>query len=134
MRLKRVRGPRGPVVKFELITQKDVPEYDRTKCGLVKVLEKLGGYEPAVDDIHIDQIARNIIYLNKVELYLDSRHATEDTYSVVADSKLKLMKIIDDAIRELALSRRDRLGKQTEASMKKEMKEAFLKVMKLRGQ
>ncbi len=131
MRVRLMEGPRGPVVKFELITQKDVAECERTKSGLVRVLEKLGGYESAVDDILIDQIAHNLIYLNKVELFLDSEHSTEDTYSVVADSKLKLMKIIDNSIRELALSRRDRLGKQSEAGLERKMKEEFLRVMKL---
>ncbi len=134
MRVRRMEGPRGPVVKFELLTQKDVAEYERTKSGLLKVLEKLGGYEPAVDDIHIDQIARNLIYLNKVEFYLDSEHSTEDTYAVVADSKLKLMKMIDNAIRELALSRRDRLDKQSEAGLERTMREEFLRVMKLPGE
>lgn len=133
MSVRRMKGPRGWVFKEELITEKDAPEYERMKSGLVKVLNRLGGYEPAVDDIHVDEIARHVIYMNRVELYLDSGNATEETYTVVADSKLKFMKMINDAIRELALSRRDRLGKRIESSLEKELRESFLRVMKLRG-
>lgn len=133
MNIKTVDQPL-PVSKLALLTEKDALEYDRIKDGLVKVLEKLGGYEPAVDDIHVDMIARALIYAKKSEAYLDSETTSADYYVIVADIKLKLAKIIDNAIQALAVSRRDRIGKQTEASLKREMKEAFLKVMKLREQ
>ncbi len=130
----RVGDQPWTVSKVALITEKDVPEYERMKNELVKVLQKLGGYEPAVDDIHIDLIAGAAIYAKRAEIFLDSGTANEDTYSSITDTKLKLAKIIDNATRELALSRRDRLGKQTEGSLKTKMKEEFLKVMKLREQ
>ncbi len=133
MNIKTVDQPL-PVSKLALLTEKDALEYDRIKDGRVTVLEKLGGYEPAVDDIHVDMIARALIYAKKSEAYLDSETTSADYYVIVADIKLKLAKIIDNAIQALAVSRRDRIGKQTEASLKREMKEAFLKVMKLREQ
>ncbi len=127
MRMKRVGDPPGEAVKLELLTEKDVPEYERTKNALVKVLEKMGGYEPAIDDILVDQIARTTIQVKNVEIFLDSEQSTVDTYSIVADSKLKLMKIIENAIRELALSRRERLGNQTESSLMQQIKEELLR-------
>jgi hypothetical protein len=127
MKRKRVRDPPGKPVKLEKLTEKDVPEYERTRNGLVKVLEKVGGYEPAVDDILVDQIARTEIQVRNVEIFLDSEQSTVDTYSIVADSKLKLMKIIDNAIHGLALSRRDRLGNQTESSLMRMIKEELLR-------
>jgi hypothetical protein len=37
----------------------DQPQYERIRKGLIKVLRKFGGYEPAVDDIHIEHILKN---------------------------------------------------------------------------
>jgi hypothetical protein len=134
MKIKHVGGPPAKVVKQELLTKKDVPEYERTRYKLVKVLEKAGGYEPAIDDILIDQIARTAIQAKNVEVFLDSKRPTVDTYSAVADSKLKLMKIIENATRELALSRRDRLGKQTQSTIMEQIMQAIGEEQKHGGQ
>lgn len=134
MKTKHAGGPLAKVEKQELLTKKDVPEYERTKNALVKVLEKAGGYEPAIDDIFIDQIARTAIQAKNVEVFLDSKRPTVDTYSVVADSKLKLLKIIENLTRELALSRRDRLGKQTQSDMMEQIKQALEEAQKHGGQ
>jgi hypothetical protein len=134
MKTKHAGGPPTKVEKQELLTKKDVPEYERTRYKLVKVLEKAGGYEPAIDDILIDQIARTAIQAKNVEVFLDSKRPTVDTYSVVADSKLKLMKIIENATRELALSRRDRLGKQTQSDIMEQIKQALEEAQKHGGQ
>ena len=125
MKIKHVGGPPAKVQKLELLTKKDVPEYERTRNALVRVLEKAGGYEPAIDDILVDQIARTAIQAKNVEVYLDSKRPTVDTYAVVADSKLKLMKIIENLTRELALSRRERLGKQTQSDVMEQIKQAL---------
>jgi len=127
VRMKQAGGAPGPVVKVEKLQRKDAGEYERIRSELVKVLEKMGGYEPAVDNIHIDQIARTAIYATKVEIFLDSAQATASTYSRVTDTKLKLSKIIDNAMRQLALARRDRMGKQTESSLVNELREAMLR-------
>lgn len=100
------------------------------KRELAEVLKRLGGYEPAVDDIYIDQIARAAVYSKRIEIFLDSDTATEYTHSRVTDSQLKLSKTIDNSIHELALSRRDRMGRQTEASLMNELKEAMLRALK----
>jgi len=134
MKIKLVEGPPAVVVKQELLTKKDASEYERTKNALVKVLLKMGGYEPAIDDILIDQIARTAIQAKNLEVFLDSKQSTVDTYSVVADSKLKLMKIIENATRELALSRRDRLGKQTQSDIMEQIRQALEEAQKHGGQ
>jgi hypothetical protein len=105
----------------------DAAEYSRMRRELVETVEKLGGYEPAVDDIHIDIIVRHLIYLRKIEAFLNSETATEYTYASVADSKAKLEKIIENAIRELAISRRDRLTSQTQTTLMAELREAMLR-------
>lgn len=116
--------------KGELLTEDERVEYERLKRELPEVLKKLGGYEPAVDDICIDQIAKATIYSRRVEIFLDSDTATEYTYSRVTDIKLKLWKTIDDAIRELAVSRRDRIAKETESGLMNELREAMLRELK----
>lgn len=111
--------------KVELLTVKDMPEYERVTQQLTEVLKKLGGYEPTVDGIYVDQIARAAIYAKRIEVFLDSDSATEHTYSKVTDSKIKLSKTIESAMHQLALSRRDRIGNQTEGGLKKELLEAL---------
>lgn len=130
MKAKRTTSAAESVFKMPLLTKKDAAEYNRIRDELVKVLERMGGYEPAVDDMHIDRIARMAIYTNKVEIYIDSPNATVDTYVKVTDIKLKQSKMLDMAINQLALARRDRLGKQTESSLMNELREAMLRGMK----
>ena len=102
------------------------------KREMPEVLRRLGGYEPAVDDICIEQIARATIYSKRIEIFLDSDNATEFTYTRVTDSKVKLSKTIDNAMHELAVSRRDRMNKQTEGSLMSELREALLKALRSR--
>ena len=130
MKAKRTTSAAESVFKMPLLTKKDASEYNRIRDELVKVLERMGGYEPAVDDKYIDRIARLTIYTNKVEMYIDSNNATVDTYVKVTDIKLKQSKMLDMAINQLALARRDRLGKQTESSLMNELREAMLRGMK----
>jgi hypothetical protein len=112
----------------------DAAEYSRMRRELVETVEKLGGYEPAVDDIHIDIIVRHLIYLRKIEAFLNTEMATEYTYASVADSKAKLEKIIKNAIRELAISRRDRLTSQTQTILMTELREAMLRGLRNAGE
>ena len=130
MKAKPTANAAESVFKMPLLTKKDASEYNRIRDELVKVLERMGGYEPAVDDKYIDRIARLTIYTNKVEMYIDSNNATVDTYVKVTDIKLKQSKMLDMAINQLALARRDRLGKQTESSLMNELREAMLRGMK----
>ena len=132
-RSRRVRKE-GPPIKIELFTEKDAPEYERITRELAKVLKKLGGYEPAVDDLYIDEIARAVIYEKKIEIFLDADTATDYTYSRVTDSKVKLSKTIENAMRQLAINRRDRLAGQTQAGLMKELREAILRGLKSAGQ
>ena len=130
MKAKPTANAAESVFKMPLLTKKDASEYNRIRDELVKVLERMGGYEPAVDDKYIDRIARLTIYTNKVEMYIDSNNATVDTYVKVTDIKLKQSKMLDMAINQLAIARRDRLGKQTESSLMNELREAMLRGMK----
>jgi len=130
MQLKNVGGPAAPVRKIPRLLRKDVGEYERTCAAIIKVLEKLGGYEPAIDDIHVTVIARITIYLKRIESFVDSAQATEDTYSSVTDSQLKMAKMIQNAITQLALNRSDRIRNQTQAGLESELREKLEWVLK----
>lgn len=132
--MKRARPEiSGVPVKVALL-EKDTPEYDKIRRELIRVLERLGGYEPAADDIFVDQIARNAIYSRKIEFFLDAPTANEHTYAAVTDTKLKLSKIVEKAMQQLALSRRDRLSNQSQANVMTELREALLRGLKNAGQ
>jgi hypothetical protein len=118
-----------PTTKTPLLTRKDAAEYCRIRSEIIKVLEKVGGYEPAIDDLLVNVIADNVIYMGKIESFVDTPTATSDTYASVTDSKLKMMKMLDSATHQLALSRRDRLSKQTQSSLEAQLKEAALRAV-----
>jgi len=134
MRTKHAGGPPEPVVKWAKLTEKDLAEYERTRTPTIQALEKMGGYEPAVDDYYVDLIARTIIYARKLEAFLDSDTANVETYASVAYVQLKYAKVIEGAIRQLALNRRDRLGKKPQSDLMKELREATLRGLKHGGQ
>jgi hypothetical protein len=134
MQLKHARGPNPPARKILLLKQKDAAEYERTRSEIIKVLDKMGGYVPAVDDIFVAQIATTAIYMKNIDFFADSDLATSDTYASVTDTKLKMAKMIENAIRQLALSRRDRIGNQTEASFMKQLKEELERTVMKNGE
>lgn len=108
----------------------DAAEYTRMKHALVNTLEKYGGYEPAVDEISIDQMLRSTIQSRKIDAFLNTDTATEYTYTRVIDSRVKLAKIIDTAMQQLAISRRDRLTNQTQTTLLRELKNTILREVK----
>lgn len=134
MKIKNVGGPPEPVVKLPKLTEKDLAEYERIRAPIVKALEQMGGYVPAVDDYYVDLIARNAIYAKKTEKYLDADTATADTFANVSYTKLKFSKMIENAIRQLALNRRDRLGNQTQSDTIQQIREAIQEAEKNAGQ
>ena len=127
MRRERKSNPPGGV--GIATSDEDRPEVEKLRRGMIKALQKCGGYVPEVDDILIDQIARSTIYWRKLETFLDAQTATEYTYARVADSKLKFLKMIETNLRELALNRRDRIGEQGEADLKNKLRAEIMKRM-----
>jgi hypothetical protein len=118
--------------KVPLITMKDAKEYEAVKTGLVAELKKLGSYEPEVDDLEIDAIARATMYMRNLEKVLDSEKADGETYSRVTDSQAKLRKIIDSALQGLALTRKDRITTQAGQAGEEELARLILEALKNR--
>ncbi|MGP8069415.1 MAG: hypothetical protein ACLP5V_05950 [Candidatus Bathyarchaeia archaeon] len=108
----------------------DQPELERLQKGIIKLLKKFGVYEPVLDDILVEQIASSTIYYKRAEKFLDATSATEYTYASIADSKVKLQKMIETAMQELALSRRDRLTQQGQTDFTRQLQEAIAKAKK----
>ena len=98
-------------------TGNDAQEYFRIRSGLIELLEERGGYEPAIHDLFLDQVARHTIFLKRSDMFLLSDKASEHTFVSVADAKVKFAKIIDNALNKLGLSQQNRLTDQTEAGL-----------------
>jgi hypothetical protein len=115
---------------YPAISSLDVAEYERIRKAIIAALQKHGVYEPDIDELLICEIASDVIYFKKAENFLDSETASEYTFSRVVDAKLKLQKAVEAALRELALSRRDRLNQRGQSDFSKELREAILKAKK----
>ena len=120
------------VHKIPLITQKDAKEYETIKAALIAELKKLGSYEPNVDDLEIDAIARATIYMRNLEKVLDAEKVNPETYSRVTDSQAKLRKIIDSALQGLALTRKERITTEAGKSGEEELARLILEAVKNR--
>lgn len=118
--------------KVPLITLKDAKEYETVKAGLIGELKKLGSYEPDVDDLEIDAIARATIYMRNLEKLLDSEKANDETFSRVTDSQAKLRKIIDSALKGLAITRKERITTQAGKAGEEELARLILEALKNR--
>jgi len=115
---------------YPAISGLDVAEYQRIRKAIIAALQKFGVYEPEVDELLICEIASNVIYSKKAEKFLDSKTASEYTFSRVVDAKLKLQKAVEAALRELALTRRDRLNQRGQSEFSQQLREAILKAKK----
>jgi hypothetical protein len=105
----------------------DLPEIERTAKGIIKILKKFGGYEPAADDIWVYRIANCTFYLKKSEYFLDAPTANEYTYARVTDIQTKQQNMIKIAMEQLALNRRDRKGQNREADLIMKLRETLEK-------
>lgn len=124
------REPKRPVYKVPLITEKDANECETIKNGLMKELKKLGAYEPEVDDLQIEAVARATIYMRNLERLLDSEKASMEAYSRATDAQAKLRKIIESALHELALTRRERIAVQAGKAGEEELAKRILEALK----
>jgi vacuolar-type H+-ATPase subunit H len=118
--------------KVPMITEKDAKEYEGIKAGLIGELKKLGSYAPEIDDLHIDAIARATIHLRNAEKLLESEKANKETYSRVTDAQAKLRKIIESALHELAVTRRERIATQAGKAGEEELARLILEALKNR--
>ena len=108
----------------------DIPEIERIATGIINVLKKLGRYEPEVDNIWVWQIANCTFRLKRIDSFLDAPTATEYTYAHVIDMQSKQQAMIEHAMDQLALSRKERMETQAEADLKRKLREEIEKATK----
>ena len=65
-------------------------------------------------------------------MLLDSEGANPEAYSRATDAQAKLRKIIENALRELAVTRRERIITQTGKAAEDELTRAILEALKNR--
>jgi len=127
-----MKSEKQVVHKVPLITEKDAKEYEAIKAGLISELKKLGSYEPEIDDLQVDAIARATMYMRNLEKLLDSEKANPETYSRVTDSQAKLRKIIESALDGLAVTRKERITTQAGKAGEEELAKLILEALKNR--
>jgi hypothetical protein len=120
------------VHKIPLITEKDAKEFEAIKANIINELKKQGSYEPEVDDLEVDAVARATIYMKNLEKLLDSEKANEETYSRVTDSQVKLRKIVESASEALAVTRKERITTQAGKAGEDELARLILEALKNR--
>ncbi len=130
MKKKTIREHNRTAFKMPLLTTKDAAEYESIKAGLIARLKAMGSYEPEIDDLHIETIAKATIYLRHTETLLDSDKANEETYSRVSDAQAKMRKMIENALRELAVTRKERMAAQTGKATEEELTTIILEALK----
>ena len=108
-------------------TGNDAQEYFRIRDGLIELLEERRGYEPAIHDLYLDQVARHTIFLKRCDMFLLSDKASEHTFVSVADAKVKFAKIIDNALNKLGISPGNSFANQTEADVMTELRELVMR-------
>ncbi|MGA8855653.1 MAG: hypothetical protein WB643_00650 [Candidatus Bathyarchaeia archaeon] len=130
MKSETQRDGKPAPYKVPLITEKDAKEYETVKAGLIGELKNLGSYEPEVDDLQVDAIARATIYMRNLEKLLDSEKANPETYSRVTDAQAKLRKIIESALNGLAVTRKERITTQAGKAGEEELAKLILEALK----
>ena len=108
----------------------DNPEVKRTAEGIIKVLKKSGRYEPEVDNIWVYRIAHCNHALKKIGFFLQTPTASEHTIVRMTDAQAKQQAMIEHAMEQLSLSRRDRLEEHGDADLKRRLREAIEKACK----
>lgn len=103
----------------------ELPELERIAQGIINVLKRYSGYEPEIDDILVYRIATTIIYSRRTESFLDAPTADEKTYTRIIDVQAKQQSMIENALAQLALSRRDRLSRKEEADITAKLRQAI---------
>ncbi len=127
MKSKRNKRPTDPSSGVEARDEIDTIPESLGKHEIIKILKRIGEYEPVIDDILIDQFVHADTQLRKLDSFLLQSTANEYTFTRIADAKTKLSKIMNDSINQLALSRRMRLDNKTRTDLAAELQEAMLR-------
>ena len=103
-----------------MLSVKEEAEYNRLSKRLHQAVEKLGDYDPTMDDLLIDQAVRAKIYAVKCEKVLD--RATEPAViQGITDAVSKWNAALRRAMNDLAANRRERLKSKSRREIVEEL-------------
>ena len=110
-----IRKPK--IIKFPRATEKH-PDYPKIKAKLVEALQQLESYNPAYDDLLVDEIAKTVIDIKTVDKKIDEAKNLTQLGKAIK-TKAILLGMLEDCVEALAITRKSRL-KHGEAELMKE--------------
>jgi len=113
-----------------LLSKEDKPVYDQIYSQMIAYLKSRGDYDPAVDNVFVDIIARAVIRIRKLDDMADI--ASAEKMPSFVDAIQKTYKVFDEAIEGLAASRKERLRTKDQWAMESELREAMRELMGLK--
>lgn len=108
------------------------PEIDiqQVISKLVSALKRLEGYDLDLDLPLIEEVARSAAFIKLGETFLCKKNCSPETYSSISDGMAKHASRMRQAMKELAVTRAERLLNQSATAFAAELKEAVDRVIR----
>lgn len=112
--------------------RRDDPEVDiQLVIGkLVSALKRLEGYDPDLDLPLIEEVARSAAFIKRGEAYLNRKDCSPETYSSISDGMAKHASRMRQAMKDLAVTRAERMRYRSATAFVAEFKEAVDRVIR----
>jgi hypothetical protein len=96
---------------------------------LAAALKRLEGYDPDFDLPLIEEVAHSAAFVKLGEAYLRREDCTPETYASISDGMAKHASRMRQAMKELAVTRTERMRHQSATAFVAELKEAVDRVI-----
>jgi|GEM_PF-2145702 len=129
---KRTSKAKKPLAagKILKLTNKDRGERNRLANKIVKGLKDIGDYDPRLDNFLIDKAARAIIYMEKLEKYLDKPEQDPTVIQAITDAMSKQGSILRWTVAALAANRKERLAHKTQREIESSIQDRLNKLIR----
>jgi hypothetical protein len=97
---------------------------------LVSALKRLEGYNPDLDLPLIEEVARSAAFIKRGETYLNRKNCSPETYAGISDGMAKHASRMRQAMKELAVTRAERMRCQSATAFAAELKAAVDRVIR----
>jgi len=104
------------------------PDFKRIRGMLVEALKKTETYNPAYDDLLVEEIAKTVIDIRRVDREIDKAENLTKLKQAVS-VKAVLLEMLEDSVEALAISRRSRLKRGEAKLVKDTMMERLKKLV-----
>jgi hypothetical protein len=119
------------IYKFPRATEKH-PEFKQIKARLVEALQQVESYNPAYDDLLINEIAKTVIDIRTADKAIESAKNLVQLQQAVG-VKATLLRMLQNCVEALAMTRRSRLKHEQVEVVKDSMMERLQKIIKPEG-